>query len=338
MQNMLRRSVTLPWAAARQEVDLTGGAAIHAIRLRITGQLDVAAGGGADGVLNQDPVVRLIRQIRITHDDYDIVDPMPLVPFFYFYRRTANQTILPVNPAIPGIQAATLFSATVVIPFSWKAFADPHEIFYRANRVARQFKLYIDWETAVAVAGDSPGSAAMITGGTRATTLSAVQVVVTEISSVTPKQPQLYPKFRYGQTQQFVAATAALPFQLLSGDRVAAHMLMEREGALEQTAALGNLNRVTLLSNQARKLDNLAFADLKEEERELFNSVPLAETGTVLVNYLDNGRFGGALDPLQLGTNPRYEFNVAVPTTAPGMMRVFEFALVGKPGETVLAR
>lgn len=328
--NPLRR---FGYDTAEREVELTHGRNIHELRLRLTATVSIGAGAAAPTIV-QDGVARLIRSLRVNHDGFDYVEPIGGRDLQYLMARCFPQTVAPTTLATADAGTYPI-AIDLVIPFTWQYLADPYDVFLAAMPVAQQLKLFVQLEDARTTAASSPGSAALLTGGDRPITITDFALDVVEFSS-TPsgRQPQFLPVITAGGSDQFVTANTELEIELRQSRRLLAQLFQYQNGSALNTQA--GIRAITLVASNVRLINGVRFGQLKSIERNAFPAVPAAEVGTLLLNYADNGKIGGALDPKRIGTNPRFLFDVDAPATNPGRIRVVNMELAVRAGITAV--
>lgn len=155
-------------AAGPQRDTLPRDFIYNALKLRLRYQVDVAAGGGADGALAAEQPWSLIRNLQVIASsssrtkiavikDGDLRAQSILQGFLQ--HQLPNATGL----AIPGIQAATICSAVVEIPFYIPRCANPRMGALNCHEL-NSLEVAIDWG----------GDMDLIVGGTRVTTLTNI--------------------------------------------------------------------------------------------------------------------------------------------------------------------
>lgn len=335
MYNLSFRPIrTWGYDTAEREVELTHARNIHQLRLRLTANVSVA-GGTTDGTLVQDGILRLIRSVRVNHDGFDYVEPISARSLWYLQRRVVAQPVAPTTLTSAGVQTNTAIALDLIVPFTSAYLANPYDVFLPAMPVTQQLKLFVQLETGTTTAASSPGSSALITGGDRNVTITNLLVDVVEVSSApSGLLPQYIPVITNTNSDQFTTANSELEIELRQSRRVALQLLQYRMGPAENLQA--GINRFSLVAGNVRIFDAVTFAQLKSYERATFLGVPADETGTIVLDYLDNGRLGSALDPKRMGANPRYLLDVATPTTSPGRIHVVGFELAVRPGWTAV--
>lgn len=331
--NKFRNSQNVQFNEARQEVDLLQSVNLHAIQLRITGTLDVAAGGGTDGTLLTDPVARLLQRIRVAWDGMDLVD-LSGADLAEVTRRIGRQQVTPDEPADAAVQADTALRHDLIIPFTRDFLANPIETVFPSVRVRQQLKVFLTWERGASGGTSDAGTGAIIDGGDRDVTLTDVECSVTEIYSTGVVRPWYIPVLRVETSQQFNSAAVAHPLRLRGDRRFDSVLLRSIEDATEEPAAL--INEVSLVGGVNRFIDDVPFDDLKAEEIRAFHSVPEAGS-SLMVQFVDNGKLGTVVNPNDF-TDPRFEFDVDAPGTNPGQIRAIMFELAAIPGITRVER
>lgn len=155
-------------AAGAQRDTLPRDFIYNALKLRLQYQVDVAAGGGADGALAAEQPWSLIRNLQVIGSsssrtkianikDGDLRAQSILQGFLQHQLPSATAL------AIPGIQAATICTAEVEIPFYLPRCANPRMAALNCHELS-SLEVAIDWG----------GDMDLIVGGTRVTTITNI--------------------------------------------------------------------------------------------------------------------------------------------------------------------
>ncbi len=320
-RNVLR---VFGYAAHELDADLTRQVNLHELVIRISATVDGVGGDGAGTVVEDGPA-RLLANLALNHDGRLYVDNIGGRDLFLFGRRCHARVRELTTLASAAIQAGTEISAEIVVTFSPKFAANPHELCIPAMPVQQQYKALFQLETARTNATSSEGTAALVSGGTTVFTISGFQMEVVEITSTSPVQPLFIPVYTKSGTDQFSVADDKLDFDLKTGRPIAAQLFAYRYGSLRTSQ--DGINSITLQASNVQKMNRISYEHLKGDELRDFPAVPTDELGTVFINYLDNGRLGQALNPVAFGSNPRYTFDVDAPTSSPGRIEVLSLEL-----------
>jgi hypothetical protein len=331
--NLTRNPIrTLAYDTAERVVDLTRGVNLHELRIRLTGTVTVAT-GAADGTLIEDGVARLLERVRLIHDGFAYVDVSGR-DLYHLRRRMHARVRAATELAIPGVQAATPFALDLTVPLSPAYLANPYDVFLSAMPTSTEFALYIQFATGKTTAGSGAGSAALVTGGDRTVTLPTFSCDISELCSISNKAPMYLPVVTGTYSDQFAAADTELAYQLRQSRRILGQLVQAQHGANAVIQA-DAINRITLQSDNTYRYNRVGFEHFKAEEVERFPAVPATgDTGTLYLNFADNGKLGTVLDPRAMGQNARYLFDVDAPTSAPGRLRIVNYELGVKPGVT----
>lgn len=141
--------------------------------LRMTAQVDIAAGGGADGTLNAEQPLSLIRGLQLvassptrpTVAEIRNADFAALYQLSHFFSGAADEF---AALAAPGVQAATKISAKVEVPLYIPRCVVPRRAGLNTHELA-SLDLVVDWGT---------GQGDLIDGGTRVVTMSLATLQV----------------------------------------------------------------------------------------------------------------------------------------------------------------
>lgn len=327
---------TFLYQQAQDSQELLRGVNMHALRIRITGSVTIA-GGTSNGTVVSDSPATLIKSLGVVWDGFDLVQKLEGRDLLALTKRAVAQNVAPVTLANAGAQASTSISCDLIVPFARPWLANPYDTVLPALPVLQQLRLYIQWATDVTTAGSSPGSAAIVSGGDRAVTLSDVQAVVTQIYSTGVAKPWYIPVISVGYAPQFSAANSSHPFQLRGNLRYDSVLIRCMEGA--SSAFANDINSLRFVAGNQRFIDDIDYEAMKSVERNMFPAVPASssEPGTLFIMHADGGKLSNAVNPNALrvaGSDPRYEFDVDTPSTAPGQIRVVSFELLTRAGLT----
>ena len=313
---------TILFAAAQQQIDLPRGVYIKHLDLRIAGTIDIAAGGGADGVLLNENVARLIRELTVKWDNFDLVQRMSGRDLVAVAKRGIKQPLTGVSLAAPGI-GTTAFHQTFRINFARPWLVNSYETVLPPLPVSSQFKLYVNWETGVAGGvGSVAGSGAFIRpgSGTRVVTFPVAPTIeVASVSGIRGTMPWFLPVLTSLDSEQFQNANPRLVTQIVNNRRFDSVLLAVRNGQDAEGAAI--LNDVTFQSAGVRYIDAIRAGMLHETEQMDFAGVTdvADDTGYFFLLFADGGWLGNVVEPQAL-VAPRFELNVGAPA-APGVVR-----------------
>lgn len=315
-------------------VDLTKGVNHMWITGRLTAQIDIAAGGGNDGVVNPEGVQRFLRSARIVHSVFkDIVPRVSGRDLFRLLAVSRAQITAAANLAAPGVQAATLVSFDFIVPFAQPWMQQPILSCFprQATSAGDTFALEVQFEDAIVTGGDSPGSAAFITGGDRAITISNVALQLQEVYTLVPIMPYGLGAIELVESEQVVAANANLQLPLRELNPFTMSILRYLEGPQANPAA-----RITdwrFSTGQEDVYDRLITVMSQREQAGLFPALLTAgQVGTLQERWGD-GAFGQALDPAGYG-KPQFIFNTTIPGTNPGAIRGLFAGIIERDGVT----
>lgn len=325
-----------PFQAQEDSEELLHGVYMKGLEFRLNAEVTVAGGAG-DGVLLAEGVQRLIRRIRVIWDGVTLVD-VDGRGAVQISRHVTAQNIAPTALAIPGIQAATPIEVIFRLPFERQYLARPFETVLPPLTVRQQLRLYIDWEPAANVGvGSDPGTGALIFGGDRAVTFNVQpNLTVTQIYATKGKMPWYLPGISSFDAEAFAAANPRLEATVRSSLRFDMAMIRTVQGANAEPQDA--INTASLLAGGGvRFIDTIPLADLRAEERFQFPGVNTNQPGYVSTLFADGGLLGNVLNPNSL-SNPRWEFDLAAPTAAPGQLRIYTMDLLAVPGVTVIEK
>lgn len=311
----------MAYQQAEDHLDLLSGVNIMELRCRVNATVDIAAGGGADGAVNPEGVQRLIKSLHVTWDGIDIVQPIGGRELYAYTARTQPQRVAATNLAGAGIQT-TAVSFEFVIAFARRYLANAGATALPAVKVAQELRMYVQWETGATSAGDDAGTAALVTGGTRAITWSVAPTLsVDQVYAKAAWKPVFVPIIAVRNTQQIAAANASLPLELRGKNPFSMALHRYYQGALQNVQ--DGINRIRLIAGggSVRLIGNPDYPALASLERSDFVGVAAADqAGSVGILFADHGRLGTIIDPRAL-VNPQWEYDLDAPTGAPGFVR-----------------
>lgn len=262
--------------------------------MRLAATVQIAA-GTTNGVLkNRGSILAFIRNVFLLDgpDDVIIVDGKVTKIFEEMFapRNLSDFARL----ADGSIQGPTTFYEGTGLSFGSPIFMVPRELYYKAAKKtdAGVAKLQLGFETV------ADARAALFTGNDRTVTVSALTAEV--IETVDPQNngaPQFNPII--GRLAQYINAGAAvnddISLKIPQGDRLAALVVACRAGDYEVSDILTNLQ---ILSDQREIRGITTDAGLSTQEQRRFGgSFPIP--GYHVFNFVDNGRWGNAIDPLK---------------------------------------
>lgn len=267
---------------------------------RLTYQVDVAAGGGADGALAAEQPWSLIRSLRLeaSSPSRPTVSELVSADFPALMRMNAffNGTPAAVGAlAAPGIQAATLCSGAVEIPFYLPRTVDPRSGALNCHEL-NSLDVVCQWGTDTDI----------IIGGTRVTTLSNIQLQIHGEEYL--DQDSNLQKYRVNLTRflEFsgISASSAYPIDLKRGFTTRAVMLKQftqAVGATHHTPVNTVVNAVSVVVNgvpkyeaQTNGLANSGWAVLQERNKRAFG-LETAPTGYAIIDLAEDGQLDSLL-------------------------------------------
>jgi hypothetical protein len=253
----------------------------EAFKLAVAVQVDVAAGGGADGVLNPEQPECLLRELRILAGSSSRANVAELrkidVPALRVFTAML-QHAFPVHVAlaIPGIQAATQISSIMEIPFYIPRSEKPGVAALNCHEL-QSLDIELDWGNDVD----------LIAGGTRVQTLSNA---IAQLSGAERLEDAANVRYAVNlmRYQEFTGVTANSRFPVeIKGTR-----LLRGLGIKQFTRAAG-VNAHTPVNT-------------------IINSVTLEINGTPKLQWLTNGRANSGWALLQADNTEHYQ--IAIPT------------------------
>jgi hypothetical protein len=298
-------SIAFDGVNRRPSRDLVAETATMGLVLDLRAQVDIAAGGGADGALNVEQPLGLIRTIRVFDGSQNPVVEIEPRELWQLAARRGMQAPSGVALATPGIQAATLVRAHLPLFFSDRWSKDPIEVHLRP-RDPRKFRVEIEW------AGTSAAdmAASLITGGTRAITITNLAVDILQVHDTVAflkVRPLFLPRIRSYQVNA-PASSARFPFEIKTTDRVRASLLHTLDA---DVSTEGIITTLKLKDDQREHEVDVLARTWHEEEQYMFGGVGDVAPAMAYYfgDYADNGKLSTVLSPFQ-GGNPRWVLGV----------------------------
>lgn len=304
-------SIAFDGAQQRPRRDLIAETLTVGIILDMRAQVDVAAGGGADGALNNEQPDGLLPNVRIFDGSREPIAEISGSEIRQLSQRTVYGQAAPgVTLAIPGIQAATQIRRHYEIWFANPRSINPFETALRP-RDLKNFYLEIEWP-GTSAAANGPLAAALITGGTRTVTVSNLVVDVMQVHDTEAYRkirPLYLPRIRRYE-QAIPATTTQQPFLIKTGADAIRQALLHSLDAGVTTENV--VNFLTLRDD--RNFYREAVRARVWHERELQRNSALENVaGAAMayfgVDFANNGKLGTLLKPYQ-GGNLRWVLDV----------------------------
>jgi hypothetical protein len=335
IKRFFNRARLAGYITGEQEVPLTRGVNLHEIRIRLTATVDVAAGGGNDGVLQTEGIQRFIRTLRVTHDGVDVVRPVTVRDLYQLSARVALDATAATNLAAPGI-ATTNVALDFVVPFWRQYLSKPINVCWPGTiPINQQWALYYTFDDSLATAGDSPGSGAFIVGGDRAVTITNVALEIIEVYSTGRVQPWRVPRITVRETRPWTAGQADFPLDLQGLADFDSVLLRTLESATRD--AFDGATRLRLQAgNGSVRFADASFIAFQRDEQVLFPAVrQIGRDGTLFHLIADGGLLSNRIEPGKLPT-PEYMFDVITPPVGPdAIVRGVFMELIARPPYTL---
>ena len=289
-----------------------------------------AADGGAS--IRDEALQRLVPKMQIIKDGFVLLEA-DLRGVYQKYLREVLSASPATDPAIQGGAADIPFRLPFSYNFIGAGLVRPWDTHLPRMNVKRGLKLYVTWSTENAGNGSDNGSGALVTGGGQAYTWTEEpSLAVTQVTEPVSKQaPRYVPVFESFDLPTWAAANPRLSSAFDNGRKFYRMMLRSAYGP--NTIAEDSINAVTLKSAGERFIDDVAFAELRDRDRESHPAIG-TETGyLVLPDFSNGGYLTGAVDPNAL-TDLRLELDTAAPNAGDGQARVYQWQLVPVEGIT----
>jgi hypothetical protein len=304
-------AITFDGAQRRPKRDLIADTLTFGIDLDLSAQVDVAAGGGADGTLVKEQPDGLLPTIRIFDNSREPVVEVSASELRQMQMRQVYGQAAPGVPlAIPGIQAATLIRRKYRILFADPRSENPIETALRP-RDPKNFYIELEWPgTDDSTNGDL--AAALISGGTRDVDVSDLKVDIMQIhdpDAFNRVLPIYMPRIRrYEYNIPATSPNFQAPIKT-GADGIRAALL---HGLDAGVTTEGIFNKISLRTDR-EYIREFVEARAWHEYELTENSALEDEAGIAMAyfgdEYADNGRLGTILRPYQ-GGNLRYMLDV----------------------------
>lgn len=278
--------------------------AILAMICSLRYQVDIAAGGGADGARVVEGELRILNRLRIMDGSTPVLDADPRSLFQISARRAEQQasgTVL----ANTGIQAATQIRQQFAVFFSDPRLRNPAECFLKFRDTRRAY-LEAEWIGTT----QAQLAAAFNTGGTRAITVSNLALDIMLIHDpVMFRQvaPLFVPRFRTYQ-QPAIQTSAEYDFEYKASGRLAYDLLATRDAGIGVENAVNRLG----FEDQDQKHDERILSRTHHEwEQQEYAGTPDGEVGMAYFfkEFTQNGLLSKAYRPGQ-GAVPKHRLDV----------------------------
>lgn len=310
-------------AGPSEPINFKGVNVVSALRCILTGTFTVAS-GSSDGTLAPEQPLSLIREIRIRSSSsirpsanglLRQFDPAGWYNFTTMFQRIAlPRTAL----AIPGVQAATAFSADVVIPFYVPNAREPRISLFNPREVD-SVVMEVDW-------GDA---ADLVVGGDRTMTINSAQLEVQSLEYADAFSVQnTYSLFVQNLIEKVYSST------LIVGDRIDIRGLhIPMRFLLKTYSQLLNVHTPinTLVTGVRLELDKqevkrFSWAQLTNQNQLDYGIAP--PTGYRIVDLMPDGSYDTLL-PMRLADRNRLvEVILDTASIANGRVRIYPLDLI----------
>lgn len=326
LKNKVYPADIIPWnGVTKQRSDLIKAAATLRLRLRLTGAITIAGGTGA-GTVNAESVARLINWIRILEGGKPTIeiDPRAAVQMYNLeHEHPAKITTL----AALGAQVGTAIELAYEIAFSSRLLANPYEVTYVPQFQqdgTKKLQIEVEWAPDI--------KAAMSTGNdgvwTQATAIQMeVEQYFDDLSNVAP----IYvPRLRRLDTGNIVGAQQGLSLDLQMDARSRGLLIHALSDNITDGGVLTANLELTGSDTYLKRVDPVMVI---QDMAGLHPGFDGTQVGYYWLPFTHNGRLGNLFDPRQ---DPQLKLRMDVNkgTGAIGVLRVYDFQLVGIPGTT----
>lgn len=298
--------------------------------LKMQCQVDIAAGGGADGALNAEQPWSLIRNIQIvssapsrtTLAEIRNLDFAAMGVLDRIFSGTVDQV---AALAAPGIQAATQIIAQCEVPFYLPRTVNPRAGALNTHELSA-LDMVVDWGTGTD----------LITGGTRVITLSngILQVSAEEYLDVPSNQAKYAVNLARTLEYPAVAASTQFPVDLKRGFPLRGVLIKtftRAAGVVAHTPVDTKINAVSVMVNGVPKMQwasngvvNSGWIALQAENKTMFG-LEAVPAGYAFVDFMPDGQFDRLLrasDYTSIG------LSLDVNTLADSVIRVYPIEIV----------
>lgn len=304
-------SIAFDGAQKRPRRDLIAETLTMGIALDLNVQVDVAAGGGADGTLVVEQPDTLVPNVRIFDGDRQPIVEVSFSEIRQFaQRRVYGQAAPGVILTTPTIQAASKLRRHAEIWFSNPRSVNPVETALKP-RDLKNFYIEIEWVSTDSSANGAV-AAALITGGTRTVTPSAISVDIAQIHdpvAYLKTRPLYLPRIRRYE-YNIPATTTSAPAVIKTGADAIRMALLHTLDAGVTTESI--INAVTLRDDRKFYREVVKARTLHEAELQKYAGLENISGQAMAYfgfDFANNGKLGTLLRPYQ-GGNLRFVLDV----------------------------
>lgn len=334
---------TIEFSATEQSIDLDVGVPTTALRCRLVCSV-TATGANNDATLNDDPLQRLISNIKIVWDKTKLVDNVALRDLYQFFLANTVQVPTQTEPAAADYNsgtATTAYELNFTIPFAWGFLRNPWDTHLPVLPVKRQLKMFVTWNTDNNGTGtNDDGTGAIITGGSDDYTWAVEPYLeVTQIEhplATSARKPYFLPILSSEVSETWAAANSRFLFEVPDNRDFVMHILRNTYNnatALTNDVLEDAINTVSLFATGEDWLDEIPLDQLRAEEAEIFPAVN-DETGYLRLLYASGGSLFKRINP-DAHKKLKYAFDVEAPTAGTGLITVTSAQLIAAPPYTV---
>lgn len=301
---------TLNWNGvdARSQRKLNAGTATTELVIDVEAQVDIAAGGGADGALNVEHQHRLVKKIRVYDGSTTPIVEIEPRELIQLGQRRAQQQPSGTVLANPGIQAATQLRQQYTIPLSDRWAVNPAEVFLKPSGPIEQFLIEIEWADVT----NAGLAAALITGGTRVITITNLKAKILQVHDpvLALRAPLFVPRIAGYEVGPVVTGTEFEAEIKTPSSRWVRNVLLHTLDNDVTTEAI--INRLSLETDQGLLRKGVFARTWHEQEQYRYGGVgdeAGVSLGYFFADFADNGRLSNVLAPRQ-GGRQRWKFDV----------------------------
>jgi hypothetical protein len=295
-----------------------------AFKLSLAVQVDVAAGGGADGALTAEQPMNIIREIRIlgsssSRASVAEIRKIDLAALRVLTGLLQHSLPIPAALAIPGIQAASQVGLAVEIPFYLPRCERPGVAALNSHEL-QSLDLEVDWGADTDI----------ITGGTRTTVFSNAILQLHGIERLEDLSNQTRFAVNMTRYQEITGVTANGRFPIeIKGTRILRGILIKQftraAGITFHTPVNTLINALTLEVNGTAKIEyrtngraNSGWLLLQRDNDELYQVVTPVGYG-----FIDLMRDGALSKLLRESDYTNLNLILDTNTVANGVIRAY---------------
>jgi hypothetical protein len=285
MARVLRRRIgVIPFVANTiQRLELPRNHVYKGLLLRLSATVTVA-GGAADGVLNDEQPMSLLRDVKIVRNGSEILQSLDGGTLFRLAHFEWGTPPFSIPLAVPGVQAGTVVQADIPINFAAFGLSNHSLSLLRSVGTSSLF-LEVAW-------GDTTS---LIAGGDRTESFPVAPTIIVESVELMDLSGTYADKYVRVIDRQVTAASTRFEIDMERGPvyhRILLKSTQEKAGAAGVAdMALSNvlINSVkAVIDGQLYLLDEVSFTGLRALNKLTYQAETLAN-GYAVIDFAEDG-------------------------------------------------